>query len=154
MGDYDHSQALLVFMRRVLKLHRQNVDLLISKYEVLPGQPPILLRLLKEDGMVQKELAEEIYIKPATLTVTIDRMEKVGFVIRQPDPQDQRISRVFLTEKGRTAALAVREVMRELELKCFEHFSEEEKELFRSMLTKVNTAMLTYQQSIQSSTTP
>lgn len=153
MEDYDHSQSLLVLMRRILKLHRHIVDLLISKYEVLPGQPPILLRLLKEDGMVQKEIAEEIYVKPATLTVTIDRLEKAGHVIRKPDPQDQRVSRVFLTEKGRTAALAVKEVMRELELKSFEQFSPEEKEVFRAMLQQINTSMHVVHQSVQSSST-
>lgn len=150
MEDYDHSQSLTVLMRRVLKLYRQNVDLLISKYDVLPGQPPILLRLLQTDGMMQKELAEEIYIKPATLTVTIDRMEKSGHVLRQPDPQDQRVSRVYLTEKGRTAALAVKEVLRELESACFQPFSDEEKELFRSMLMRMSAELQTYQQSIQS----
>jgi DNA-binding MarR family transcriptional regulator len=149
--DYDHSQALMVLMRRVLKQHRRNVDTLIQDYGVFPGQPPILLRLAKTDGLVQKDLAEYIHIKPATLTTMLTRMEKSGMVMRKTDPQDQRISRVYLTEKGHQAALAVKEVMRELETKCFEHFTNEEKDLFKSMLLKIQTEMEDYYLKTQSS---
>ncbi|MCM3081388.1 MULTISPECIES: MarR family transcriptional regulator [Brevibacillus] len=144
MEDYDHSQALMVLMRRVLKQHRRNVDTLIQQYDVFPGQPPILLRLAKTDGLIQKDLAEHILIKPASLTTMLTRMEKSGMVTRQTDSQDQRISRVFLTEKGHRAALAVKEVMRDLEKKCFENFSDEEKELFKSMLLKIQIEMEDY----------
>lgn len=141
MEDYDHSQSLTVLMRRVLKQHRRNVDLLIQKYEVFPGQPPILLRLAKTDGLIQKDLAEYIHSKPATVTTMLTRMEKSGLVKRQTDPNDQRISRVYLTEKGRHAAGCVKEVMRELEERCFRSFRAEEKELFGRMLMQIQSEM-------------
>ena len=141
MEDYDHSESLTVLMKRVLKQHRHNVDLLIQKYEVFPGQPPILLRLAKTDGLIQKDLAAHIHSKPATVTSMLTRMEKNGLVKRQTDPNDHRISRVYLTEKGRHAASCVKEVMRELESRCFQTFSKEEKEQFGRMLLQVQSEM-------------
>jgi DNA-binding MarR family transcriptional regulator len=125
-------------MGHVLKLYRQNVDSLIQSYDVFPGQPPLLMRLAKKDGQIQKELADKLNIKPATLTVMINRMQKAGLVERKPDPRDHRVSRVYLTEKGRLAVTAVKEALQIIELKCFEHFSMEEKLLFRRLLQQMH----------------
>ena len=65
------------------------------------GQPPILMLLYKNDGMSQKEMARALNLSPATMTVTLKRMEKAGLVLREMDEHDQRILRVHLSEKGR-----------------------------------------------------
>jgi DNA-binding MarR family transcriptional regulator len=46
------------------------------------------------------ELAEELRIRPATLTGLADRMERNGFVRRWTDPSDRRVVRIGLTEEG------------------------------------------------------
>lgn len=137
--ESQHTDTLTLLMKRVLKLHRHNVDKLIQEYEVYPGQPPLLLRLAEQDGQVQKELAAKIHIQPATLTVMITRMQKVGLVERKADPEDQRISRVYLTEKGRFAAGKVKEALQLMEDECFKHFSLEEKLLFRRLLLQMHS---------------
>jgi DNA-binding MarR family transcriptional regulator len=68
----------------------------------------------------------------------INRMQKAGLVERKPDPRDHRVSRVYLTEKGRLAVTAVKEALQIIELKCFEHFSMEEKLLFRRLLQQMH----------------
>ncbi|WP_282940004.1 MarR family transcriptional regulator [Paenibacillus sp. RC67] len=137
--NFQHTDALTRLMKHVLKLHRQSVDKLIQEYEVYPGQPPLLLRLAEQDGQIQKELASNIHIQPATLTVMITRMEKVGLVERRADSADQRISRVYLTDKGRFAAEKVKEALSIIEEQCFQHFSLEEKMLFRRLLLQMHS---------------
>ncbi|MFE5321952.1 MarR family winged helix-turn-helix transcriptional regulator [Paenibacillus sp. NPDC056579] len=136
--EYNHSNALTHLMKHVLKLYRHNVDRLIQEYDVFPGQPPLLLRLSDKDGQMQKELANSMHIQPATLTVMITRMEKAGLVERKPDAEDQRVSRVYLTEKGRFAAGKVKEALRTIEEQCFRNFSPEEKLLFRRLLLQMH----------------
>lgn len=46
------------------------------------------------------ELAEELHIRPATLTGLADRLESKGYVRRWPDAADRRVVRVVLTEEG------------------------------------------------------
>ncbi|RAL24148.1 MarR family winged helix-turn-helix transcriptional regulator [Thermoflavimicrobium daqui] len=136
--EFDYSNALTHLMSHVLKLYRHNVDMLIGEYDVSPGQPPLLMRLAEKDGQIQKELARQIHVKPATLTVMINRMQKAGLVERKPDQIDQRVSRVYLTEKGRLATEAVKNALYTIEQKCFEHFSSEEKILFRRLLQQMH----------------
>ncbi|WP_028551294.1 MarR family winged helix-turn-helix transcriptional regulator [Paenibacillus sp. UNC451MF] len=145
--NFQHTDALTHLMKHVLKLHRQSIDKLIQEYEVYPGQPPLLLRLAEQDGQIQKELASRIHVQPATLTVMITRMEKVGLVERRTDPDDQRVSRVYLTDKGRFATEKVKGALHVIEDKCFEHFSLEEKLLFRRLLLQMHTDLEVMQQS-------
>ena len=46
------------------------------------------------------QLAEEMGIRPATLTGLADRLESRGLIRRWPDPIDRRVVRVGLTDAG------------------------------------------------------
>jgi DNA-binding MarR family transcriptional regulator len=65
------------------------------------GQWAVLLFLWARDGTTQAELARVVAIEPPTLVRTIDRMVRDGLVTRSPDPNDGRITRIHLTERGR-----------------------------------------------------
>ncbi|MDK8182791.1 MarR family transcriptional regulator [Paenibacillus sp. UMB4589-SE434] len=132
--DIYQSESLTHIMMHVMKLHRRTLHDLTQDVEVYPGQPPLLFRLADEDGQSQNELAQKLRVQPATLTVMITRMEKTGLVERRQDEQDHRLSRVFLTDKGRCAAEVLKETLQTLEQQCFEGFLQEEKLLFRRML--------------------
>ena len=49
------------------------------------GQPKILYILGAQDGQTQKELAELCRIRPSTLTVMLDKMEKKSYLYREGD---------------------------------------------------------------------
>ncbi|AEI46288.1 MarR family winged helix-turn-helix transcriptional regulator [Paenibacillus mucilaginosus] len=136
MNVYE-SDSIPFLLSRVMRLHRNRVHGLIQDYEVHPGQPPLLHHLAEQDGQRQSELADKLRVKPATLTVMINRMAKMGLLERRPDPQDQRISRVYLTDKGRLAHEAVREALREMEQVTMARISPEEKLLLRRLLLQM-----------------
>jgi DNA-binding MarR family transcriptional regulator len=46
------------------------------------------------------ELAEDLHIRPATLSGLADRLERNGFARRWTDPTDRRVVRIGLTEEG------------------------------------------------------
>ncbi|MBN2980807.1 MULTISPECIES: MarR family winged helix-turn-helix transcriptional regulator [Cohnella] len=125
------SEPLSRLMRHALKRHRDLVDRLIAPYDVYPGQPPLLMQLSREDGQSQRELAGKMRVAPATLNVMIGRMEKAGHLRRESDDRDQRVSRVFLTDKGRAAAQAVQEALQTVETRAFRGFLPEELLLLR-----------------------
>jgi DNA-binding MarR family transcriptional regulator len=66
------------------------------------GQWAVLLFLWARDGMSQVELSRVVAIEPPTMARTIDRMVRDGLVTRQPDPRDARLSRIHLTDRGRS----------------------------------------------------
>jgi len=64
------------------------------------------LRLLATgEGMSQRDLAETLYLSRPRVTRILQGLEKAGAVRREVDPDDQRITRVFLTAEGRRQEL-------------------------------------------------
>ena len=57
---------------------------------IYPGQIPVLGLLAYKDGLSQREIAEHLRIKPPTVNVTVQRLEKAGFLYREADEKDQR----------------------------------------------------------------
>ena len=58
--------------------------------------------VLSLDGeMSQRELAERLNLTPPSITAAIQKMEKMDYIKRTPDPHDQRVLRLSLTEKSR-----------------------------------------------------
>lgn len=66
------------------------------------GQWAVLLFLFDRDGLSQAELSRDVAIEPPTMVRTIDRLVRDGFVTRVPDPADGRVSRISLTDRGRS----------------------------------------------------
>jgi DNA-binding MarR family transcriptional regulator len=65
------------------------------------GQWAVLLFLWSRDGVTQAELARVVAIEPPTMVRTVDRMVRDGLVTRKRDASDARVSRIFLTDRGR-----------------------------------------------------
>ena len=86
---------------RLIRMYYSCIQSQLAEVGLYRGQPPILMLLYKNDGMSQKEMARALNLSPATMTVTLKRMEKAGLVLREMDEHDQRILRVHLSEKGR-----------------------------------------------------
>ncbi len=61
------------------------------------GQDNLLCLLWKSDGITQLQLCESLNCEPSTVTNMLKTLEKNGFVYRQRDSKDARISRVYLT---------------------------------------------------------
>ncbi|HEY8525035.1 MAG TPA: MarR family transcriptional regulator [Acidimicrobiales bacterium] len=61
----------------------------------------VLLSLTGDRHRSQRSIAAEIGIEGPTLTHHLNRMEGDGLVTRTRDPQNRRVHRVELTEKGR-----------------------------------------------------
>jgi DNA-binding MarR family transcriptional regulator len=61
----------------------------------------LLANLEREDGQTLAALSRRMLVTAGNLTGLVDRAERDGVVERRPDPSDRRLSRVWLTAKGR-----------------------------------------------------
>ena len=66
------------------------------------GQWAVLLFLFARDGLSQADLSRDVAIEPPTMVRTIDRLVRDGLVTRVADPADGRVSRIHLTDRGRS----------------------------------------------------
>ena len=58
----------------------------------------VLVRLSREDGQRQIDLAEALDVEPITLCRMIDRLEEAGLVERRRDEADRRAWRIHLAD--------------------------------------------------------
>ncbi len=96
------------------------------------GQPKILYILGAQDGQTQKELADLCRIRPSTLTVMLDKMEKKSYLYREQVVVSggKRAYRIHLTVTGRN-------MMDELDARSLQGLSEEETELLYDLMKRV-----------------
>ena len=104
---------------------------------IYPGQIPVLGLVAKKDGLSQRELAKILNIKPPTVNVSVQRLEKAGFLYKKPDEKDQRVTRIYLTEKGKETKAKALERIHKNEAVMLEGFSEAEQCLLRRFLEQI-----------------
>lgn len=131
------SESIDFLLAQVCRLHRSRARALLEEFGLFRGQPPLLFALWEEEGLTHSKLAEHLHVQPATITKMIKRMERAGFIERNQDAEDQRVSRVYLTDAGRNIRDAVEGVLRQLEEQTFAGFSSEERALLSQFLLRI-----------------
>ena len=78
---------------------------------VTASQAMVLNFLGEEDRILSRSLGQKLQISSATMTGTIDRLEKLSLVERQPHPDDRRAILICLTPQGRRYARKINLIM-------------------------------------------
>ena len=119
------------------RAHRNRAEALLSQIGLHVGQEMILFRLWQEEGLAHSQLAELMCVEPPTATKMLQRMEAAGLVVRRPDPEDGRISRVYLTELGKSLEKPVLNAWNSLEEETIRGLTEMEQALLRRLLMQM-----------------
>ena len=131
------NERLGHLLGKVCELKHRRMHELLDSLGLYSGQPSMLRALWKQDGITQSELTGLLTKSPSTVTKTVKRMEKVGFVERKADPTDERLSRVYLTDAGRNIKGSLEDVWQRFEEQAFAGFSEIELTTFGDLLVRV-----------------
>lgn len=114
----------------------------VDKVGLYRGQPNLLFALWEKDGQSKKELSENIGRKAATITKMVGRLENNGFVESRRDAEDSRVSRVYLTEKGKSVEKEVRSIYENLRTDIFDGFTEDELAVFDTFMLRIQENIL------------
>lgn len=79
-------------LQRLSKSHLEQYNLSGAEYGILIN--------LEGDPLTLSELSQRLLRVNSNTTAMIDHLEAKGLVKRAPDPEDRRVIRVSLTEKG------------------------------------------------------
>lgn len=96
MKPYPIDRDPLVVLSDVARLMRTRADARARAHGMTRAQWMILVRLERQPGMSQNELAALVEVEPITVGRLVDRLERRGFVERRPDATDRRIWRLHL----------------------------------------------------------
>jgi len=134
---YGKEETLYGLFKDVIKEHFRRREKLLSDLKLYRGQAPVLLLLSERNGLTQKEIAEELKIKPSTVTLILRRMKKRGLISSVRDERDKRYTKIYLTEEGKKFICKLKRVFKQLEEECFKDFSEEEKKLLMDFFRRI-----------------
>ena len=104
---------------------------------VRPAYLGVLWCLWNEEGIKTIDLGRCAGLEPSTMTGLLDRMERDGFVIRSPDPDDGRVQVIHLTENGRKMQKTVKRMVDETLALMLQGISNEDIESTKKVLRRV-----------------
>jgi MarR family transcriptional regulator, organic hydroperoxide resistance regulator len=134
MPQQTELEALDFLLSQVCRLHYVRAQGLLDAIGIYRGQPPVLYVLHEQEGLTQSDLAARLEVAPATITKMLQRLERAGFVQRETDHEDQRVSRVYLTDAGRAIQGDVVAVLGRLAAETFGGLTTEERVLLRRLM--------------------
>ena len=141
MKNTEDASAFIV-MHQLMHLSRYHAVLRMEDMELNPSQAGILFILNSHGRLSQRQLAQKIGITPPSMTVTLRKLEELGFIHKEPDEKDQRIIRIRLSEAGKECIEKLKSIMDEMEEILYQGFSVEEKLLFRRLLLAMRENLL------------
>jgi DNA-binding MarR family transcriptional regulator len=88
----------------------------LAPWELSEGEQNVLAALRRAGApyeLTPTELYRSLLVSSGAMTNRLDRLEEAGLLVRTPDPDDRRRTRVRLTERGRELVDAAMDAHRE-----------------------------------------
>jgi DNA-binding MarR family transcriptional regulator len=96
-----NHEALLSLVRTSALMQKLS-DRFFAEFGLTDAQFNILM-ILKEhgpEGLSQQELSEHLIVTKSNVVGLVDRLERAGYVRREPHPTDRRYNQIVLTHQG------------------------------------------------------
>ena len=141
IADQDLGRLLV----SVCRLHHTRADQSMDRLGLYRGQAFLLMTLSRQNGMTHSEIAEKLQISPAAVTKVIKRMEQARYLQRQTDPADERVSRVYLQDKGRALIAEINTAFDKLDRMMFDELPAQDLERLYELLMRMQANLQRFQ---------
>jgi DNA-binding MarR family transcriptional regulator len=111
-----------------------------ERYGIQPAQMAALQKLRYGDEIAVSDLAKQMGLLRSSVSGLVSRMEREGLIKKRKDEQDNRVSKIYLTEKGRTIVRSLTSFSIETENFLENHLRKEELLLLSQLLGKIANA--------------
>lgn len=139
-----NAMELFLAMGDISKYQDKRLLAALSETGVNPAQYSYLSILCGCGEMKLHELAQRLHVKNPTASVTVKRMEKLGLVIRRPDPDDSRVLWIAATELGYLRFGQARGILSDYLTQIFGDFSEKDVSLLYQLLCRIRENVKNY----------
>jgi DNA-binding MarR family transcriptional regulator len=96
-----------------------------------------LLIIEEHKGLTMKELAESLHVASPSATALVNRLVKLSWIERMPDPKNRKLVRVKLTEGGKKFLKRKHQKRREIMQELFQFLTPQEQETLASLNEKI-----------------
>jgi len=110
-----------------------------NNFDITPEQFGVLYILSHEDGLYQRQLSQLTLKDRPNISRILNILEENEYIYRKPDPENKRIMKVFITEKGRTQVEAMLPCAYEVRNKAIKGLTENDLENLARILQIVRS---------------
>lgn len=127
----------------ISKIHEKGNRFIIEELKnngvdgLVPSHGDILVCLYKNNKMTMKDIANCIHRTKPTVTVLVDKLEKLGYLKRVASDKDSRSTYVILTQKGEDFKATFDQISNNLNKMLNKNLSENEVKLLEELLKKM-----------------
>ncbi len=150
MNDLDESIGKWISM--LYRFTKTYLERELSEYGIGSSQFVCLINLLAKDGIHQEELSSIEKIDKGTITRSLQKLEKLGYVSRIRDTNDRRAYRIYLTDKGLNMKDKIFEVSDKWTTVLSKNLTSEEKEIAIILLRQMAENAVNYSTQEDSTT--
>ncbi len=134
--EFEETTSYL--LARVATAFRSSLERNMALIDLHAGHVFILIELWKEDGLRQIDLAKRLNIAAPTVFKTLKGLAEINLITLESDPNDGRVNRAFLTEKGRAKRDQVERQWIDLEESCLTVLREPERVNLNDLLNRLH----------------
>lgn len=109
----------------------------LAPYHIGCGQQFFLLRINCTPGISQYELAVEGYYDKGTTARAVKKLEELEYIYRCIDEKDHRITRLYVSEKGKPLINIIEQMLQEWRDALMQGFQEDEKEMAITLMKRL-----------------
>lgn len=120
------------------RVYARRLNEMFTATGMYSSQWPVVLLLSERGPCTQVELTEQLAVEPPTMTRTLSRMEKAGWIRRVPG-RDRRERRVELTEQSVRMIDEWKAQSRELEQQALQQVSAEDYAAFDRVMKRIRS---------------
>lgn len=127
----------------ISKIHEKGNRFIIEELknngasELVPSHGDILFCLYKNGKMTMKDIADCIHRTKPTVTVLVDKLEKLGYLKRETSENDSRCTNLTLTQKGKDFKTTFEKISKKLNEMLYKNLSESEIKILEKLLIKI-----------------
>ncbi|MFH1137281.1 MAG: MarR family transcriptional regulator [Pseudomonadota bacterium] len=135
MAPYD--ECIIYLLAKAYQKAHGHFKKRLQAHGLTPIQHLIVEALWLEEGVPAGELGKRLTLDSATLSGVLDRMADNGWVVKNQDLEDKRITRVFLSERARDLHPVLAGERRAANEEILAALTQEERILLRRLLKDV-----------------
>ena len=98
---------------------------------------PLMAYILEHPGCTQGEVADWLFVTPASVAISCKRLEKEGLLERRVDPGNRRKNQLFVTEEGAALTKEKRAMLNRVNARTFADIDEEDLAAFSRVLDRM-----------------
>ena len=127
----------------VSKIHEKGNRFIVEQLKkngadgLVPSHGDILVCLYEQDKMTMKDIADKIHRTRPTVTVLVDKLEKLGYIKREISQEDSRYTYIVLTKKGQDFKPIFEKISEDLNNLLYKNLTEQESNILDNLLQKI-----------------